>query len=546
MNMYSGQKSKKKTIIICILVGLSLTAIIALIGVYLYGENYYSKHFLKGTVINDIDVSKMTVQELNARVRQYNLEITERTSDGEYVKEVITGDEVGLEINSMNRLDTIFKNQKNGKWIGSKGANYTIEDFVKYDENYFKESMKFLKCFSAEFVVKPQDAKISEYNTETKSYELQEEIQGNAVDKKKVKKLISQHILELNSKLDLEKEDCYKKPNITKEDESLNALIDKLNQYVNVSITYTFGDQKEVVDGNLINQWIQVDDEQNIILDTNYVDEYVASLRKKYDTIFRPRKFQTSYGKEISLSKGDYGWWMNYQQESKELAEMIQQGQSGERTPVYRQTAAQYGENDYGDTYIEVNLTAQHVFFYKDGELVFETDCVSGNSSKGNSTREGVYGITYMQRNATLKGEDYETPVSYWMPFDGNIGLHDATWRGEFGSEIYKSTGSHGCINLPYKIAKDLYGYVKQGTPVIVYKLKGTKSDHITIQTDEEIAQSAIDRINEIQTVTRESEKVIERARVVYNELTPAQRKYVTNYKKLVAAEKKYKELTGK
>ena len=212
-----------------------------------------------------------------------------------------------------------------------------------------------------------------------------------------------------------------------------------------------------------------------VTLDQTQVENYVATLRKKYDSIFRSRTFMTSYGKEIAVDGGDYGWGMNYQQEAKELAAQIETGESGERTPVYYQTAASYGAPDYGDTYVEINLTAQHLFFYKDGQLVMESDFVSGNSARGYDTPEGTYSITYKQRNATLVGENYETPVSYWMPFNKNIGMHDATWRSSFGGTIYKTKGSHGCINMPYEKAQELYGYIEKGTPVICYHLAGTE-----------------------------------------------------------------------
>ena len=201
----------------------------------------------------------------------------------------------------------------------------------------------------------------------------------------------------------------------------------------------------------------------------------MASLRKKHDTVFRPRTFQTSYGTEITIKNGDYGWWMDTDQEVAELTEMIEQGQSGERTPVYRQTAASYDTPDYGNTYVEINLTAQHLFLYKDGQLILESDFVSGNVARGYTTPGGIFGLTYKQRDATLTGETYRTPVSFWMPFNNNIGMHDATWRREFGKNIYLTNGSHGCINLPYSAAKEIYGYVEKNTPVICYYLPGTE-----------------------------------------------------------------------
>ena len=538
--------SGKSHIFLGILIGLSVVAAIALIAVYAYGERFYGTHFLKDTVINDINVSGMTIDELNAKVRRYQLTVTERTSTGELVEEIITGDEIGLGLSSVDQLQQILNRQKKGKWISQNGKTYEFEDFVDYDEKYWEECMSYLKCFSEDFIVEPTNATIADYNEEIHAYEIVPETQGNLPKTDKVKELLSEAVRTLETKVNLEEQDCYESPTVYRDDKDLNTLATNLNHYVNVTITYTFGENEEVVDGDLINQWISVNDDLSISLDKTYVDEYVASLRKKYDTIFRSRSFMTSYEKEVTIATGDYGWWMNYTKEAAELAEMIEAGESGERTPVYYQTAAQYGTQDYGNTYVEINLTAQHMFYYENGKLILESDFVSGNSSKGNGTPDGVYGITYKQRNATLVGEDYETPVSYWMPFNKHIGLHDATWRHRFGSNIYKTSGSHGCINLPYKVAQELYGRISQGVPVICYFLDGTESKTETEQTAEEIARSVIERISEIGAVTKNSEKAITRARVVYEELEKNEKALVTNYDVLVAAEAAYKELTSK
>ena len=160
---------------------------------------------------------------------------------------------------------------------------------------------------------------------------------------------------------------------------------------------------------------------------------------------------------------------MNRADETQELIEQIKNGQSGERSPVYYAQAAQYGDDDIGDSYVEIDLTSQHLWVYVDGELVEDTDFVSGNVSRGNGTPVGIYPITYKERNATLKGENYASKVSYWMPFNGNVGMHDASWRSTFGNDIYLTGGSHGCVNLPVKKAEVIYDYVEKGEPVIVY-----------------------------------------------------------------------------
>ena len=143
-----------------------------------------------------------------------------------------------------------------------------------------------------------------------------------------------------------------------------------------------------------------------------------------------------------------------------------------------------HGDSDIGNSYVEVDLDNQHVYVYKDGNLVTETDCVSGKAVNGNSTPEGTYGITYKERDAELVGENYTSPVNYWMPFNGNVGLHDATWRKEFGGSIYINSGSHGCVNLPLDKAKIIFENVVKGEPVIVYG--GKKKEDVVKEKEEE------------------------------------------------------------
>ena len=128
---------------------------------------------------------------------------------------------------------------------------------------------------------------------------------------------------------------------------------------------------------------------------------------------------------------------------------------------------------------VEINLSSQNVKFVRNGEVIWSAPCVTGGP--GYRTPTGIFNINYKTMNTVLKGKnadgtDYESPVRYWMPFNGNIGMHDANWRSSFGGNIYKTNGSHGCINLPPSVAKELYGYVEKGTPVICYHLAGTET----------------------------------------------------------------------
>lgn len=443
-------------------------------GAYAGGLLYFQDHFLPGTTIDGIDVSRRTIGDLQEQIQDYLLCIAERKADGMVLEEDIQGKEIGLAYASAEPLQDILEGQDRWSWFLPKSEEHRTQGLISWDPERLEQKIDGLKGFQEGFAAAPTDAYLSDYLPE-KGFVIIPETQGNELDRQKTGEVIREAVAALLERVDLSEAGCYRVPQVTSEDEGLLQLQEKLQAYQNLRITYSFGDQTEVLDGETVSGWLTTDDGK-MILDESQVEAFVVSLRKRYDTIFRPRTFMTSYGKEITIEGGDYGWWMNYPQEIKELTEMILRCESGERTPVYHQTAAQYGKPDYGDTYVEVNLTAQHLFLYKDGNLILESDFVSGSSIRGDDTPPGVYSVTYKQRNATLVNEDYRTPVSYWMPFNRNIGLHDAGWRRSFGGDIYKTNGSHGCINLPPSAAKEIYENISKGTAVVCYELPGTEA----------------------------------------------------------------------
>lgn len=518
-----------------------------LLGLLIAGSVYCSSHFSKGTIINEIDASGLTMEELESRMREYVLTVRERTGEGSYITETITGDQIGVTVSNTDELNGILKQQNILKAISSyiKGEQqvYTVENLYAYVDSALMTAILKLQGFQESFVVEPVDAHISEYDAEN-GYRIVPEIRGNVLNQTKTIQTVETAVDALLTEIDLEKAGCYEEPSVYADDAKLTERLAQMKQYTDLRIVYHFGQQEEVIDGSVLSGWLLVDEETNkVSVSEEKIDDFVVMLRKKYDTIFRSREFQTSYGKTITIEGGDYGWWMNYSQEQEQLKEMIRNGESGERIPVYYQTAAVYGSQDYGNTYIEINLTAQHLFLYVNGEKKMESEFVSGNAARGFDTPAGIYGITYKEQDAMLVGENYETPVSYWMPFNGNIGLHDAIWRDSFGADIYKKSGSHGCINMPYLKAKELYGEIAKGTPVICYYLDGTESEETIGQPDAEKAQAVVDSIAKIGTVTKDSKKKIERARQLYNDASAAQREYVTNYEVLTAAEEAYQSL---
>ncbi len=434
---------------------LLIPALGCLLGVVVYiaGVVYYKSHFFNGTNVYGTDVSKMEVEDFEEGLSEYSLKIIQKDKNGGIFEEELSSEDLGVTVLSTDELVKIINEQNEWKWPFVRSAVYAGKPtFIGCDEEKIREAVKNLGSMQKDKFIKPKNAYISDYK-KGKGYRIINEVTGNQLDVDAVTEAIKETVQGLGSEVNCEELGLYKKPKVTSQDKKINKLVDKLNKYTSTNITYEFGDNTEVLDGDTVNEWISVK-KGKVKLDEGKVSDFVASIRRKYDTIFRPRKFKTSYGETITIDSGDYGWWMNTSQEIKELTSLIKKGKQGKRTPSYFQTAVSYGKNDYGNTYVEVNLTAQHVILYKDGKMVLETDCVTGNSARGYDTPEGVYGITYKQRNATLNGENYSTPVDYWMPFNKNIGLHDASWRSSFGGELYKTSGSHGCVNLPPEDAK--------------------------------------------------------------------------------------------
>ena len=192
-------------------------------------------------------------------------------------------------------------------------------------------------------------------------------------------------------------------------------------------------------------------------------------------TAFRVHSSEFPHRICSKIGGGDYGWVINKKGEAAQIVEDIKNGESVTREPKYEQRAFVEGADDIGNTYIEIDYTNQHLWYYKDGSLVVDSDLVSGNLNNGNGSPDGVFKVISRQSPATLKGEDYESDVTYFMPFAYNVGLHDASWRSSFGGSIYKNGGSHGCINLPYDAADTIYKNVELGTPVVAYYREDVK-----------------------------------------------------------------------
>ncbi len=493
---------------------------------------YFHNRFLPSTMLNGINVSGKSAEQVETMLKEeidgYVLKLEERNGR----KEEIRGEDISLKPEFGDSISSLVDNQNAFSWPVSffMPRNLSETTMVEFEEEKLEEAAAKLECMQKENQENPKDAYCSEYSAN--GYEIISEEQGSKIKKKALMTALKEGIAGLKETISLEEENCYAKPKITSDHEGLIQLVDTLNQYTGVVLTYDEGEKTQTLDGSITHNWMDITDMQ-VSINEEKVAEYVDELASVHNTVFRKHTLKTSYGETIDIVNGDYGWKVDKAGEKEQIIQDIKEGISKKREITYERRGASRGENDYGDTYVEINLTAQHLFFYKNGSLVTESDFVSGNISKNYDTPTGIYGLTYKQKDAVLRGENYASPVDFWMPFCNNVGMHDASWRSSFGGGIYKTSGSHGCINLPRSAAQKIFENIEEGDPVIVYTLPGTESAAVAAQEAAQVTAL----IQSIGEVTLESEPAIVMARKMYNLLSPKGQAQVPNYDVLAASE---------
>ena len=465
------KKEKKK---IFVIVG----AVVACLAVVYVGFGiFFQSHFCFGTTIDGIKAGGKSVEKVEQLITEeidsYVLNLAER-EDG---SESISGESIQIAPVFNGEVEELLNGQNGFAWVVTlfKHDNLELAKVVTFDEDALDSQIDQLNCMQASEQREPVDATVSAYTAD--GYSLVPADYGTTIDKNTFKKAVEDSILVLADELDLDEADCYVKPEIEDDNEKLLAVIDEMNSYVGTTITYDFDVAKEVLDGERISEWLSVDDDLNLVVDEEGVLSFVKELASEYNTCYKPKELKTSYGSTVTISNGPYGWKINNSEEVAQILDDLKAGKKVEREPVYAQTANSHGENDYGNSYVEINLTAQHLWYYKDGKLTMESDIVSGYPSKSRNTPGGVYKLWYKEKGKTLRGsadgQSYASYVDYWNNVSTiGIGLHDASWQnGNFGGERYKSStwGSHGCINMPLDKAKYVYEKIDMGTPVFMY-----------------------------------------------------------------------------
>lgn len=472
---------KKHKILKMVIVILALLLAYGCFVIFYFLNKEVSEKFCENTTINGYQVSGMNVEEaaqvLKEQYSGYQFELVET---GEIVLSK-TLEQLGYDLNEEElsaKVTKLMLSQKD-KLIKSymKGNAFDMTFPVHIDEKVFKKRIKASKLSVPR--VASVDAQLS---YDGQSYSITPEVYGNEFTNKDLRAIVKETIEDAlsgemagNSTITAEiPKEIYYLPAVKQDAPELVNTMNIYNKYAAAKIEYVFGPQVVTLDWNTIKDWIIIDGSNGSISDEKAY-EYIINMSLKYDTIYTERSFTASDGRTITLPSNDYGYRIDRDGEFAQMIADINANTVTQREPVYSiKGYARNGRDDLCGTYVEVNLSAQHLWFYKNGALLVESDFVSGLPKDGRETTTGAFPIAYKQSPAVLEGGSGEgawsEPVDYWMPFHEGQGLHDAPWRSSFGGDIYKTNGSHGCINLPGWAAAAIFESMESRIPILLYK----------------------------------------------------------------------------
>ena len=431
----------KKVKIICLIAVLGVLAVG--FGLYAARANYYQDRFLEGTVINQMDCSGMTVEQVESmlaeQVEGYAIELTFR--DGQ--TETLSGDAIGYQYVSDGSVQAIKDSQNPWLWIQGyfQENESSAEVTTGYDETLLQEQLYGLPEMQEESMTAPTDAYVDYQNG---TFLVVAETYGNTLNRETVLNAVKQAVSENRTELNVEEvEGAYAAPSVTQADETLTQRAQELNNLISSSITYILPTGSQVLNSETLVTWLSRDENGHYYKDDTVwnqnITQYVANLAAAVDTVGTDRQFSATGLGTITVGGGVYGWQIDQDSEVAQLTQELENQTVTEREPVYSSREVSTENNGFGNSYVEIDLSRQHLWLYQNGQLMVESDIVSGTMTEDRYTPPGIFQMYYKQRDKVLKGEiqedgepEYEQPVSFWMPFNGGIGLQSATVRSTF------------------------------------------------------------------------------------------------------------------
>ncbi len=445
-----------------------LAIVCLLAAAYGAGYYYFGSHFVPGTTVNGMDVSNMDGPTLAATVNDaaeaWQVDIT--NADGYAL--TIGASDIDLTVDGKALADAARAETDPTRWVLDmvQPQGIVVDEAVSYDKDKLKAVVDAsVEAYNADAQA-PTDAAPS-YDEESKAYVVTPEAAGKQLNVEAVEAAADEGANNLEDEVALT-DDALVQPGVTSDNDKLTSAVDAANKMLALDIPLTVGD-KEVahVTGDLIKGWISFGDDYAVTLDTGAIKKWA---KKELKSSAASSDEAHTYGLDADAT-------------ADAIADAIQNNKSDPlevSTKVLTDLpAATEGASELG-RHIDVNLTTQYARMYDDdGNVIWSSYIVSGDMGEDRATPTGTYAINGNKaKNQTLIGADededgepdYKSKVTYWMPFIGNdVGLHDASWRSQFGGSIYQYNGSHGCVNLPTDKAAQLYDLTRVGDKVIVH-----------------------------------------------------------------------------
>lgn len=474
---FSLAKSPK---ILAILLGVAILIII-----YLSIGIHFARHFFPNTSINGIAVggksASSATETLNQNSADYALTLHFRGGE----TETISGKSIGYSWQVEGSTEKLLKNQVALEWpvriFGLKSLHLDVR--VTFDEDALNSVLNSLSEVSSASAVEP---KADSIGMKDGKFTIVKGTEGTKISASGLKSAVVQALSSATTSLDLDTaEGVYEEPSGAKTESELQEDLEDINRHVSSSVVYTLPDGSNyTLDGSTTKDWIAKNDDGSYTYDADVwqynIALFIGGLAQKVDTVNTDHLFDTTGKGTIVLNTGSYyGTQVNQYGEIAQLLEELDTGGQTKRDILL--SSEEEGTEDenhcIGTNYIEIDIARQHLWMYKNGSRLLDTDVVTGTADGEHDTPTGMFKLISKQKDATLRGAKqvdgnfaYETHVNYWMKLtEDGVGLHDAWWRSSFGGSIYTVSGSHGCINLPEDIAPTVYDNIDDSTVVVIY-----------------------------------------------------------------------------
>lgn len=454
---------------------ISLGSILLLGAGYIGGVTYYTDKFTPNTTFAKVDISNLTLSEAQQHIKEaIEKESIVLTEMGQEVGKVSLG---GMQYNVdlEEALNVLYQSQDPTTWPVSFFDGMEVQRVLAtqstVDEGQLKAALETIEINNEERLP-AVDAKVG-YDEEN-GYYVEPGVQGTQIDSDKLVAAMVNSIESGTKTVALE--DTYVDPEINEESPAITETMDFINKVIDTKITLEIADENITIPRELIQKWVYFDQNNLVTVDQEMVREYLTELDEKYSTAGKSREFHSTLQGMVTVPAGILGWSIDIDQEIQNISTDLQRAEDVTRPAAFIGEGLRLGKaDDIGSTYIEVDLTNQMMYLYVDGEMIVETNIVSGNLATptvpgANAVIEKLTNTNLVGYNPTYKKE-YSVPVVYWMRFDHQAqGIHDANWQYSFGGDTYVYSGSLGCINTPLEQVATIYEHVDYGTPVLVFE----------------------------------------------------------------------------